>query len=82
MADGEDPQEFAILESAQRAQLSAVQTRSTSFRGFTEEELDTLFPFLSMIEVPRAERHPKCELSTYWPWVRFVILSFRTAIRS
>ena len=38
----------------QRAQLSAVQGRSTSFRGFSEDELDALFPLLTVVEVRNA----------------------------
>ena len=42
-----DPEVAAM----QRARLSAIQSRSSSFRGFTEDELDMLFPLLAMIEV-------------------------------
>lgn len=81
-----------LTESIGRAQLSAVQTRSTSFRGFTEEELDMLFPFLSMIEVWSGERRqrdgccillvPSCLRRTNLAVVRASIRSFGRAIRS
>ena len=45
-ADADSEAKFQV----QRARLSAVQARSTSFRGFSEQELDTLLPFLSLIE--------------------------------
>ena len=39
------------VAAVQRAEISAIQSRSSSFRGFTEDELDVLFPLLSIIEV-------------------------------
>ena len=36
--------------AVQRALLSQVQSRSTSFRGFSENELDLLFPYLNIVE--------------------------------
>jgi hypothetical protein len=44
------PEADPEVATMQRAELSAVQMRSGSFRGFTEDELDQLFPLLSIIE--------------------------------
>ena len=42
------------VAATQRAQLSAIQSRSSSFRGFSEDHLDMLFPLLTIIEVRAA----------------------------
>ena len=46
------------VAATQRAQLSAIQSRSSSFRGFSEDHLDMLFPLLTIIEVRVARVHP------------------------
>ena len=45
------------VAATQRAQLSAIQSRSSSFRGFSEDHLDMLFPLLTIIEVRVALVH-------------------------
>ena len=53
----------------QRARLSAVQARSTSFRGFSEEELDNLLPFLSLIEFDDGDPIMRCGENATWAGV-------------
>ena len=53
----------------QRARLSAVQARSTSFRGFSEQELDTLLPFLSLIEFEDGDPIIRCGEDATWTGV-------------
>ena len=38
-----------------RAQLSAMQTKSNDFRGFSEDQLDELFPFLTFVDFEEGE---------------------------
>ena len=47
--------------AAHRSLLSQVQTRSTSWRGFSEAELDLIFPHLSIIEVCHKSHLPHVE---------------------
>jgi hypothetical protein len=53
----------------QRARLSAVQARSTSFRGFSEQELDKLLPFLSLIEFEDGDPIIRCGEDATWTGV-------------
>ena len=53
----------------QRARLSAVQARSTSFRGFSEQELDALLPFLSLIEFEYGDPIIRCGEDATWTGV-------------
>ena len=41
--------------AVQRAQISAIQSRSSSFRGFSEDELDVLFPLLVIVEFSQGD---------------------------
>jgi hypothetical protein len=50
----------------QRAQLSAIQGHSSSFRGFSEEELDELFPLLAFIEFDHGDPIMKCGEEASW----------------
>ena len=64
-----DDDAYADKMSAQRARLSAVQARSTSFRGFSEKELDNLLPFLSLIEFEDGDPIMRCGEDATWTGV-------------
>ena len=54
---------------AQRAQLTAAQTKSVSFRGFSEEDLDVLFPFMSIISFDSGDPIMRCGEKATWAGV-------------
>ena len=64
-ADADSEAKFQV----QRARLSAVQARSTSFRGFSEQELDALLPFLSLIEFEYGDPIIRCGEDATWTGV-------------
>ena len=52
--------------AVQRALLSQVQSRSTSFRGFSENELDLLFPYLNIVEFQNGDPIMKTGEEASW----------------
>jgi len=60
-----DADEVAV----QRAQISAIQSRSSSFRGFSEDELDALFPLLTICEFNEGDTIMKTGEEASWAGV-------------
>jgi hypothetical protein len=55
-----------LLERQQRASLTAVQTMSPIFNGLGEEELDAIFPFLTISEFKEGDTLVKAGEEATW----------------